>query len=178
MSLERRVTTVHFFWTFFKDLRSTEGGKLLTLEFIFSRWRPTISFTMRQNECRFRGRVNSSTLHFPFLDDAHSHSLFRSRVRLKYFKHATTVSECTLCRADSVLESLSAINIRRMQLEESCVTVGRKVSVPVSLYAYFAGKWLVLLYDSVLFIHLKIQINFTSRIFFHIDAQIIVIIFI
>lgn len=37
---------------------------------------------------------------------------------------------------------------------------------------------LVLPYDSVSFIHLKIQINFTSRIFFHIDAQIIVIIFI
>lgn len=124
---------------------------MLTLEFIFSHWKPTIAFTLRQNECRFRGRVNSSTLHFPFLDNARSLSLFCSRVRLKYFKHATTVSECTLCRGDLVLESLSAINIRRMQLEESCVTVGRKVNVAVSLYAYFARKLILSFVTFILF---------------------------
>lgn len=61
------------------------------------------------------------------------------------------MSECTLCRGDLVLESLSAINIRRMQLEESCVTVGRKVNVAVSLYAYFARKLILSFVTFILF---------------------------
>lgn len=77
-------TTFIFFRNFSRNRRRqvvNTGIHIILLE-------DAIFFTMRQNECRFRGRENSST--FPFHSDNALHS------RLKYFKHETTVSECTL----------------------------------------------------------------------------------
>lgn len=85
--------TVHLFFDAFQGFTEYARWQVVNAGIHIFALEAAISFTMRQNECRFRGHVNSSTLHFLSLDNA-----FWFRVRFKYFKHATTVSGCMPCR--------------------------------------------------------------------------------